>query len=152
MRGVLFSCAVSRGHNWYAIELNNFTCAHGKQSDHNTSGPVALIDPVGDAGQVYGQGYNWEHVFYIYDPLFFVPVVGGNAFDVPVSAAKYTLDQFPSYAVSKHADGSSFGGVSAVGLCADVSTRLLFSPQPFVAGDPALSGFGFHVNVFQVAP
>jgi hypothetical protein len=153
VRGVIFSLVLMRGHNWYGTQLNNETCRHGKVSDGHITGPVTLIDPIGDAGQVYGQGFNWEHIFYIYDPLTFVPVAGGNIFGVPIIEARYTYDQFPNFAFYKHADNSSFNAVGGSGLCADETSRLMFVPQAFPSGgDPGYRGLGLYVNVFSVAP
>lgn len=157
IRGVLFMATMNNGHNFYAnpFDLGGpYVCAHGKRSLAGITGPVNVVDPVGDAGQVYGQGSNEEPFFYVYDEHTFVQVLGGNAFDVPPNNWGFASDLMPDFAYCKHADAYAFNSVFGSGVCADETLRLVFFPQPtYGQGDVDVSGgLGFYINVVAVAP
>ncbi len=123
-------------------------CLHGKRADSSgITGPVCKVDLVGDAGQVYGVGFNEEPFFSIYDPLDFVPVAGGNVYDPQPRSWAYMLDISSDYQMIGYTEPAAGHG-GPTGPSADETTRRIFVAHGAnVVGDIDEC----YVNVFEVA-
>lgn len=141
--------AISGSHGIVTRMHRNNHCYHEEDgTSAGITGPVWLVDPIADAGQPYGIGPATECWWAVYDPQLFVPIVGGNSYDVQPSRYGYAIDTAVNFRCDRtQAVAGSHGGFT--GICADETSRLLFQPAGFVqGGDP----FTTWVNVFSVAP
>jgi hypothetical protein len=140
--------AKSGAHGVVADQHRFDHCLHGKDgTGSGITGPITIIDTVGDAGQPYGTGYKSEDFLWFYDPATFVPVAGGKIWDVEPTDWGYALDIAPNYAVLK--DNSPAGGGAGNCISADEAARLILIATGYnIPGNPA----NVYVNVFAVAP
>lgn len=178
VKGVLFVAHHGRGHIWYnnAGQQGGIGhCPHGVNSRYSNTGPESVV-PIGkDAGGVdyppellsgedlaYESGPDHELAMYTYDPDTFVPVVGGDTWDVPVQNWGYVIDAFPNIAVCRYVggDGSRGGNYlnglidqpNAAGIGLDATSRLLMLPCHQVRNVAGVIQWGTtYVNVFSVA-